>query len=78
MTKKQAATRVFLHINEELSKIEDNNLRVKRLKLLNEELCEAVLELINKYECKSIMNSATSVSNYSRSISERPSVGTLI
>jgi len=76
MTRKQAALKVFMRINEELEKLEDkNSLAVKRLLLINEELCESVVELINKYECKSLKNYVTQECDSPTMTSEKPSVG---
>lgn len=74
MTRKQAAVKVFMKINEELEKIEDrNSLVVKRLRLINEELCESIIELIKKYECKSITDYATQELNSPIVTSEKQS-----
>lgn len=77
MTRKQAALKVFMRINEELEKLENKeSLVAKRLRLINEELCESVIELIKKYECKSLKNYATQECDSQTTTSERLNAGT--
>lgn len=71
MERLKSAKKVFFAINQELGKIDKNTLVVKKLKLINEELADAVIQLIKNYEsCKNLINSATPPSNNSESISE--------
>jgi ATP-dependent Lon protease len=71
MERLKSAKKVFFAINQELGKIDKNTLVVKKLKLINEELADAVIQLIKNYEsCKNLTNSATLPSNNSESISE--------
>jgi hypothetical protein len=78
MNRLQAAKKVFLIINEELSKLDELNIPVvRRLKLINEELSESVTDLIKKYEtCTYTTNYATQASASVKSTSvkhgERP------
>jgi hypothetical protein len=59
MERLQSAKKVFFAINQELEKIDKNILAVKKLKTINEELADAVIQLIKNYEaCK---NSTTYV-----------------
>jgi hypothetical protein len=77
MTRKQAALKVFKKINEELEKIDKESHVAKRLRVINEELCESIIQLINKYECISMTNYATQESNSPTTISEKQSAETL-
>jgi hypothetical protein len=72
MGRLQSAKKVFFAINQELEKIERNAVSVNKLKVINEELADAVIELIKKYElCESTTNYATKQSSTLESTSGR-------
>lgn len=72
MGRLQSAKKVFFAINQELEKIERNAVSVNKLKVINEELADAVIELIKKYElCESTMNYASKQSSTLESTLER-------
>lgn len=72
MGRLQSAKKVFFAINQELEKIERNPVSVNKLRVINEELADAVIELIKKYEsCESTTNYATKRSSTLESTSEK-------
>lgn len=77
MERLQSAKKVFFAINQELEKIDKNILSVRKLKTINEELADAVIQLIKNYEsCKNSMTYATmretsSVSTLEKSSQEK-------
>ena len=78
MNRLQDAKKVFLIVNEELTKLDELNMPVvRRLKMINEELSEAVIDLIKKYEslCISSATSARQGQASDTSTSEKQGAG---
>jgi len=72
MGRLESAMKVFFAINQELDKIERNALVVNKLRTINEELADAVIELIKKYEqCKSTTTFVNSPKTSTESMSEK-------
>lgn len=72
MGRLESAKKVFFAINQELDKIERNALVVHKLRTINEELSDAVIQLIKKYEqCKSTTTFVNSPVRNTESISEK-------
>jgi hypothetical protein len=72
MGRLESAKKVFFAINQELYKIERNALIVHKLRTINEELADAVIQLIKKYEqCKSTTTFATTQKTSSGLTSEK-------
>ena len=74
MERLQSAKKVFFAINQELEKIDKNILSVRKLKTINEELADAVIQLIKNYEaCKNSTTYATTHETSSVSTLEKSS-----
>jgi len=72
MGRLESAKKVFFAINQELDKIERNALVVHKLRTINEELADAVIQLIKKYEqCKSTTTSVNLPRTSTELISEK-------
>jgi hypothetical protein len=72
MERLQSAKKVFFAINQELGKISKNTVTVQKLKTINEELADAVIQLIKNYEsCLSTQTCANTPKNSSESTSEK-------
>ena len=72
MERLQSAKKVFFAINQELGKINKNTVSIQKLKTINEELADAVIQLIKNYEsCLNTQGYANTQETNSESISEK-------